>query len=85
MSQTWAVARQTISEGLRMKIAMVFFMLLAVCVLGEDIQDDLPAVENLDAKFSFEISLLVRPEKILEDDQVHVVLLDGFPEARNRS
>lgn len=34
MSMTWAVARQMIAEGLRMKIAMVFILLLGLFVLG---------------------------------------------------
>lgn len=34
MSQAWAVARQMISEGLRMKLAGVFCLLLGLCVLG---------------------------------------------------
>lgn len=34
MSRIWAVARQMISEGIRMKIALVFVMLIAMVVLG---------------------------------------------------
>ncbi len=34
MNQTWAVARQMIAEGLRMKIALVFLALLGLVVLG---------------------------------------------------
>jgi len=32
--QVWAVARQMISEGIRMKLALVFLMLIALVVLG---------------------------------------------------
>ncbi|MCH8966639.1 MAG: ABC transporter permease, partial [Planctomycetes bacterium] len=34
MSTVWAVARQMIAEGIRMKIALVFLLLLAMVVLG---------------------------------------------------
>lgn len=34
MNSIWAVARQTIAEGIRMKIALVFFLLIALVVLG---------------------------------------------------
>ncbi len=34
MSITWAIARHTIAEGVRMKIALVFLALLAMVVLG---------------------------------------------------
>ncbi len=34
MSKTWAVARQMIAEGIRMKIALVFLVLLGTVVLG---------------------------------------------------
>lgn len=34
MSRTWAVARQMIAEGIRMKIALVFLVLLGSIVLG---------------------------------------------------
>lgn len=34
MSRIWAVARQMISEGIRMKIALVFVLLIAMVVLG---------------------------------------------------
>jgi len=34
MSKTWAVARQMIAEGIRMKIALVFLVLLGMVVLG---------------------------------------------------
>ncbi len=34
MGQTWAVARQMIAEGIRMKIALVFIVLIGMVVLG---------------------------------------------------
>lgn len=34
MSGTWAIARQMIAEGIRMKIALVFLVLIALVVLG---------------------------------------------------
>lgn len=34
MTIIWAIARQTVSEGIRMKIAVVFLVLLALVVLG---------------------------------------------------
>ena len=34
MNQTWAVARQTIAEGVRMKLAIVFLVLIGMVVLG---------------------------------------------------
>ena len=34
MTITWAIARQTIAEGIRMKIALVFLVLIGVVVLG---------------------------------------------------
>ena len=34
MSRIWAVARQMIAEGIRMKIAVVFLVLIGLVVLG---------------------------------------------------
>ena len=34
MSRIWAVARQMIAEGIRMKIALVFLVLIGAVVLG---------------------------------------------------
>ena len=34
MSRIWTIARQTIAEGVRMKIAIVFLILLALVVVG---------------------------------------------------
>jgi len=34
MGSLWTIARQTVSEGLRMRIALVFLMLMAVLLLG---------------------------------------------------
>ena len=34
MSKIWAVARHTIAEGIRMKIALVFLALVGTVVLG---------------------------------------------------
>lgn len=34
MNQTWAVAKQMIAEGIRMKIAVVFILLISLMVLG---------------------------------------------------
>jgi len=34
MGNIWTVARQTIAEGVRMRIALVFLLLLAVLLMG---------------------------------------------------
>ena len=34
MSKTWAIARLMIAEGIRMKIALVFVLLIGAVVLG---------------------------------------------------
>src|SRR3990170_392311 len=51
---------------------------------GEDVEDHLPPVEHLHLETFLQVCLLLRPKKVLEDDQVDVVFPDRFLELLHR-
>ncbi|MFQ5590834.1 MAG: ABC transporter permease [Phycisphaerae bacterium] len=81
MTQIWAVARQTISESLRMKIAVVFLLLLAMIVLGLpfSISGDSSLTGAVQSFLSYSLSatgvllgmLTIFMSRSLSDDLVH--------------
>ena len=93
MSRIWAVARHTISESLRMKIALVFLLLLAMVVLGLpfSIQGDNSLTGRVQSFLSYGLSatsallgiLTVFMSRTLSDElvnkQIQIVMTKPLP------